>query len=149
MARFCVLGGGLVGRFVACTLHNRGHHVMVIDADPLQGLPMGIDSTQSFVNPQTISQTVSGYDVVVNCLPGRIGHAVREPLLSIEGVNVADLAFTAEDPRMYAELAKKTGSRMIYDVGIAPGLSNALMMDAQCRMGPLTTGRIWVGGNPQ
>ena len=137
MARFCVLGGGLVGRFVACTLHNRGHHVTVIDAEPLQGLPKEIVSTQSFVNPQTISQTVSGFDVVVNSLPGRIGHAVREPLLSIEGVNVADLAFTAEDPRMYAELAKKSGSRMIYDVGIAPGLSNALMMDAQCRMGPL------------
>ena len=149
MARFCVLGGGLVGRFVACTLHNRGHHVTVIDAEPLQGLPKEIVSTQSFVNPQTISQTVSGFDVVVNSLPGRIGHAVREPLLSIEGVNVADLAFTAEDPRMYAELAKKSGSRMIYDVGIAPGLSNALMMDAQCRMGPLTTARIWVGGNPQ
>ena len=149
MVRICVLGGGLVGRFVACTLHERGHHVMVIDAEPLQNLPTGIKCVQSFVNPETISETVSGFDVVVNCLPGRIGHAVREPLLSIEGTSVADLAFTAEDPRMYDGLAKETGSRMIYDVGIAPGLSNALLMAVQTENGPLDSAKIWVGGNPQ
>ena len=149
MARICVLGGGLVGRFVACTLHERGHHVMVIDAEPLEGLPVGINCIQSFVNPDMISETVSGFDVVVNCLPGRIGHAVREPLLSIEGMSVADLAFTAEDPRMYDELANERQSRMIYDVGIAPGLSNALLMSAQMECESLSSARIWVGGNPQ
>jgi len=50
MAQVCVLGGGLVGRFVAINLDSRGH-------------------------------------------------AVRTPLLSIEGMKVADLVFTAEDPR--------------------------------------------------
>ena len=149
MARICVLGGGLVGKFVACTLHERSHHVMVIDAEPLQNIPAGIKCVQSFVNAETISETVSGFDVVVNCLPGRIGHAVRVHLLSIEGASVADLAFTAEDPRMYDELAKETGSRMIYDVGIAPGLSNALLMGAQTKSGPMDSARIWVGGNPQ
>ena len=149
MARICVLGGGLVGRFVACTLHERDHHVMVIDAEPLDGLPVEINCIQSFVNPETISETVSGFDVVVNCLPGRIGHAVREPLLSIEGTSVADLAFTAEDPRMYNEMAKEAGSRLIYDVGIAPGLSNALLMAAQTESGHIDSARIWVGGNPQ
>ena len=122
---------------------------MVIDAEPLQNLPAEINCLQSFVNPETISETVSGFDVVVNCLPGRIGHAIREPLLSIEGVSVADLAFTAEDPRMYDELAKEMGSKMIYDVGIAPGLSNALLMSAQTKNGPLNSAKIWVGGNPQ
>jgi hypothetical protein len=50
MAQVCVLGGRLVGRFVAINLDSRGH-------------------------------------------------AVRTPLLSIEGMKVADLVFTAEDPR--------------------------------------------------
>ena len=62
---------------------------------------------------------------------------------------MADLAFTAEDPIIYDELAKEHGSSLIYDVGIAPGLSNALLMDAQCRMGRLSSAKIWVGGNPQ
>ena len=149
MARICVLGGGLVGRFVACTLHERGHRVKVIDAEPLEDLPTEVECIQSFINPESISELVSGFEVVVNCLPGRIGHAVRKPLLSIEGMSVADLAFTAEDPRTHDGLAKTRGSRMVYDVGIAPGLSNALLMSAQTECGSLSSARIWVGGNPQ
>ena len=149
MARICVLGGGLVGRFVACVLHERSHEVRVVDTESLSDMPSGIEVIQAYVDIESLPQTIQGFDVVVNCLPGRIGHAVRPTLLSIEGLSVADLAFTAEDPRMYDELAKEHGSRLIYDVGIAPGLSNALLMDAQCRMGGLSSAKIWVGGNPQ
>ena len=149
MARICVLGGGLVGRFVACVLHDRKHTVRVIDADPLSGMPTEIEVIQAYVELKSLLKMVDGFDVVVNCLPGRIGHTTRSTLLSIEGMSVADLAFTAEDPREYDELAKEHGSRLIYDVGIAPGLSNALLMDAQCRMGTLSSAKIWVGGNPQ
>ncbi len=149
MARICVLGGGLVGRYVAMTLNQRGHVVRVVDADELTSMPTEIEVIQSFVELDSLPQMVDGFNVVVNCLPGRIGHAVRPTLLSIEGLSVADLAFTSEDPMEYDELAKTHGSRLIYDVGIAPGLSNALLMDAQCRMGPLSSAKIWVGGNPQ
>ena len=149
MARICVLGGGLVGRFVACALHERRHAVKVVDSEVLSGMPTEIEVIQDFVRLETLPELVSGFDVVINCLPGRIGHAIRPSLLSIEGLSVADLAFTAEDPMEYDQLAKDHGSRLIYDVGIAPGLSNALLMDAQCRMGKLSSAKIWVGGNPQ
>ena len=149
MARICVLGGGLVGRFVACVLHERQHMVKVVDAETLEEMPVGIEVIQDFVRLETLPELVDGYEVVVNCLPGRIGDAVRPVLLSIEGVSVADLAFTAEDPIEYDSLAKKHNSRLIYDVGIAPGLSNALLMDAQRRFGALSSAKIWVGGNPQ
>jgi len=112
-------------------------------------MPIEIEVIQDFVRLETLPELVSGFDVVINCLPGRIGHAIRPSLLSIEGLSVADLAFTAEDPMEYDQLAKDHGSRLIYDVGIAPGLSNALLMDAQCRMGKLSSAKIWVGGNPQ
>ena len=149
MARICVLGGGLVGRFVATTLHERGHSIRVVDSDELSGMSNEIEVIQSYVEIDSLARMVDGFDVVVNCLPGRIGHGIRPTLLSIEGLSVADLAFTSEDPGTYDELAKKHGSRLIYDVGIAPGLSNALLMDALCRMGPLSSAKIWVGGNPQ
>ncbi|MDE0708242.1 MAG: hypothetical protein OSB33_04765 [Candidatus Poseidoniales archaeon] len=149
MARICVLGGGLVGRFVACILNDRKHEIRVVDADLLSDIPADIEVIQSHIELETLPEMVRGFDVVINCLPGRIGHSVRPTLLSIEGLSVADLAFTSEDPRMYEELAKEHGSRLIYDIGIAPGLSNALLMDAQCRMGPLLSAKIWVGGNPQ
>jgi len=130
-------------------LHERQHLVKVVDAEALEGFPAEIEVIQAFVQLETLAELVSGYDVVVNCLPGRIGHAVRPVLLSIEGMSVADLAFTSEDPIEYDNLAKEHGSRLIYDVGIAPGLSNALLMDAQRRMGKLPSAKIWVGGNPQ
>ena len=149
MARICILGGGLVGRFVACTLLERNHDVRLIDGETVSHLPDKMEFIQTYINPHSVSELITGCDVVVNCLPGRIGHAIRQPLLSIEGISVADLAFTAEDPREFDELAKKTGSRLIYDIGIAPGLSNALLMAAQHRIPPLTSAKIWVGGNPQ
>ena len=149
MARMCVLGGGLVGRFVASVLHERGHLVRVVDSEPLSGLPAEIDVIQAFVELDSLSEMIEGFDVIINCLPGRIGHAIREPLLSIEDLSVADLAFTFEDPRGLDELAKKNRSKLIYDVGIAPGLSNALLKAAECEMGRLNSAKIWVGGNPQ
>ena len=149
MSRICILGGGLVGRFVACTLLERNHDVRLIDGELVPNLPDKIDFIQAFINPNSVSEFITGFDVVVNCLPGRIGHAIREPLLSVEGISIADLAFTVEDPREFDELAKKKGSRLIYDIGIAPGLSNALLMAAQHQMSPLSSAKIWVGGNPQ
>ena len=149
MARICILGGGLVGRFVACELLKRNHHIFLIDSEKIEGLPKEISLLQSHVYPNTISDLISGYNIIVNCLPGRIGHAIREPLLSIEGLSIADLAFTAEDPRLLDELAVKNNCRLIYDVGIAPGLSNMLLVSGQKEMPSLASAKIWVGGNPQ
>lgn len=149
MARMCVLGGGLVGSFVASTLHERGHDVRVVDAEPILAISPDIECLNSRVNADNLLAFVDGFDVTINCLPGRIGHSIRKHLLSIEGMRIADLAFTAEDPRTLGELAKKNNASLIYDVGIAPGLSNALLKAAESEMGTLQSGKIWVGGNPQ
>ena len=149
MARMCVLGGGLVGRFVACVLNERGHQIRVVDSQPLSDMPAEIEIIEDFVELDSLEDIVRGFDVIINCLPGRIGHMVRAPLMSIEGSLVADLAFTSEDPRGLDDLAKKYRSKLIYDVGIAPGLSNALLKFAECEMGRLESAKIWVGGNPQ
>ena len=149
MARMCVLGGGLVGRFVATTLHDRGHDVRVVDAEHIEAISPNIEYINSRVNTDNLLDCVGGFDVTINCLPGRIGHSIRKHLVSIEGMRIADLAFTAEDPRTLDELAKKNRASLIYDVGIAPGLSNALLKAAEAEMGTLQSGKIWVGGNPQ
>tara|TARA_Y100000746_G_scaffold224681_1_gene227517 strand:+ start:642 stop:1685 length:1044 start_codon:yes stop_codon:yes gene_type:complete len=149
MARMCVLGGGLVGSFVASTLHERGHDVRVVDAEPILAISPDIECLNSRVNADNLLAFVDGFDVTINCLPGRIGHSIRKHLLSIEGMRIADLAFTAEDPRSLHDLAKKNNASLIYDVGIAPGLSNALLKAAESEMGTLQSGKIWVGGNPQ
>ena len=149
MANICVLGGGLVGRFVACSLEQRGHTIRLIDSMELHDIPSNIEVLKKRVEPSEIAPLVAGFEVVVNCLPGRIGHAVRKPLLAIDGMSVSDLAFTAEDPRDLDNFAKSNNSRLVYDVGIAPGLSNALLMHSQQKMAELQVAKIWVGGNPQ
>ena len=86
-------------------------------------------------------------DVVVNALPGRIGHGIRSGLLE-RGCAVADLAFTAEDPGMLHDLAVQHGGRLVWDIGVAPGMSNLLLAEGVRRHGRLTRGRVRVGGNP-
>ena len=149
MARMCVLGGGLVGSFVGSTLHERGHDVRVVDAEPVLAISPDIECLNSRVNADNLLDFVDGFNVTINCLPGRIGHSIRRHLLSIEGMRIADLAFTAEDPRSLHDLAMKNNASLIYDVGITPGLSNALLKAAESEMGTLQSGKIWVGGNPQ
>ena len=112
MARIVVLGAGLIGQFVASRLCE--HDLLVVD---------NCQESLNELNCQTLCCSafdvlnMENVDVWVNMLPGRIGHAVRQPLLN-NNQTIVDLAFTAEDPR------NLQGGRMVYDVGIAPGLSN-------------------------
>ena len=112
MARIVVLGAGLIGRFVASRLFE--HDLLVVDncQESLNELNCHTLCCSAFdvLNMEDV-------DVWVNMLPGRVGHAVRQPLLN-KNQTIVDLAFTAEDPR------NLQGGRMVYDVGIAPGLSN-------------------------
>ena len=75
---------------------------------------------------------VTQADIWVNLLPGRLGDLVRRPLLR-RGAKVVDLAFTPEDPRHMDGLAKANGGSLLYDVGVAPGLSNLWVANA-CAM---------------
>ena len=69
MARMCVLGGGLVGSFVASTLHERGHNVRVVDAEPILAISPDIEYLNSRVNADNLLDFVDGFDVTINCCP--------------------------------------------------------------------------------
>lgn len=86
-------------------------------------------------------------DVVVNMLPGSIGHAVTAELAQMP-YRVVDLSFSAHTPDREDATAKEHGSSILWDVGIAPGLSNMLLAAAYQRLGPLSKAGVWVGGNP-
>ena len=147
MGRVMVLGTGLVGGWVADRLAVEGHDVIGVDTsasalerrDPrvlcIHG-PAGIELLEEYAP-----------DVIVNALPGRVGDQIRVDLVT-QGLAVADLAFTAEDPREHDELAIEAGACLVYDVGVAPGLSNLLLAEGNRRHGRLVNGRVRVGGNP-
>ena len=45
-------------------------------------------------------------------------------------------------------MSQRYGARILWDTGIAPGLSNMLLSRAYDEMGPLEKGEVRVGGNP-
>ena len=102
----------MIGKFVASRLSE--HDLLVVDncQESLNGL-----DCETLCGSAFDVLSMEDVDVWVNMLPGRVGHAVRQPLLN-KNQTIVDLAFTPEDPR------NLQGGRMVYDVGIAPGLSN-------------------------
>ncbi len=141
------LGCGLVGKFVIERLIERQIRVTVLDLSVPQQLsehPL-IDAIEGDVFENL--DKLSSKSVVINMLPGRIGDAVR-PLLLQSGHHIVDLAFTAEDPSIHQQLAVENDAVLLWDIGIAPGISNMLAKKAFEILGPLESLSIKVGGNP-
>ena len=130
------MGGGLVGSFVTRTLHEAGLDVHLYDIEPRStpatfhlGDAAGFDHSQA--------------DLVVNMVPGSIGHEVLKGLHA-QGHRIVDLSFSETTPDM---LPPGPGT-VLWDVGIAPGLSNMLVAMAHREFGHLDKVTIKVGGNP-
>ena len=147
METVVVLGAGLVGNWIIKSLSTDGYNVIAVDANKntLSKLNHIAKTIHSIVDEDLIDSLDA--DVFVNALPGRVGHVVRKILVE-KGQKVADLAFTPEDPSEISQIAVDNNSILIYDVGVAPGLSNLLLKEANLRHGRLSLGRVRVGGNP-
>ena len=71
--RIHCLGGGLVGSFVYCTLHEAGLDVHLYDIEPrTTPATFHLGDAASFDHSQA--------DLVVNMVPGSIGHEVLKGL---------------------------------------------------------------------
>ena len=147
MTTIVALGCGLVGEFVVQRLVDDGHSVVAVDLHLPDSIKKNTRIKSIEGDAKEYISTLKGDEIIINMLPGRIGHGIRKDLV-VGGHNIVDLAFTAEDPQQFDELAKQHGSTMIWDIGIAPGLSNMLLAHAQRELGFLEKATIHVGGNP-
>lgn len=134
--RIHCLGGGLVGSFVTRKLCEVGFEVHLFDITPRE-------TPATFHLLDATAADHSPADVVVNMVPGGIGHEVLKTLHQ-KGHRIVDLSFSETTPD---QLPDGPGT-VLWDVGIAPGLSNMLVALAHREFGHLDKVSIKVGGNP-
>ena len=160
MAAIHCFGVGLVGSYVARKLAESGFTVHAYDPQPHRVLGIrGIEIHRLEFNEDPIEMLLerisSGdgitfdpdLDIVVNMLPGDIGHSSTTALAELPWRTV-DLSFSEFTPDRDDQKAKEYGASILWDTGIAPGLSNMLLSLAYEEMGPLKNGEVRVGGNP-
>ncbi len=160
MANIHCFGVGLVGSYVAEKLAKSGHTVHAYDPKPFRvfGIPgVEVHHLEKDKDPVDLMLDMmvhnEGFvfnplqDIVVNMLPGDIGHSSTTALAELPWRTV-DLSFSQFTPDRDDDKAKEYGARILWDTGIAPGLSNMLLSMAYDEMGPLEKGEVRVGGNP-
>ena len=134
--RIHCLGGGLVGSFVTRKLVEAGFDVHLYDVTERQ-------TTATFHLEDALQANHDLADFVVNMLPGSLGNQMTS-ILKDSNLKIVDLSFSETTPDTLTDVS----SSILWDVGIAPGLSNMLVSMAVREFGTLDEVTIKVGGNP-
>ena len=134
--RIHCLGGGLVGSFVTKRLVEAGLEVHLYDV-------MKRQTNAIFHLEDALIADHSMADFIVNMLPGSLGHKMTS-MLKDSKQKIVDLSFSEITP----DTLKDVNSSILWDVGIAPGLSNMLVSMAFREFEFLDEVTIKVGGNP-
>ena len=141
------LGCGLVGKFVVTKMSSLGYKIHVIDLV----IPSEIkENSEISFEEGDVFQIVNDLPeakVIINLLPGGIGETIRPMLISM-GIDIIDLAFTETEPSVHHQHAENNNCTLIWDVGIAPGLSNMLVKKEYDADSKIKDVSIKVGGNP-
>ncbi len=130
------LGGGLVGSFVVNKLFQLGYEVHLFDI-------VERETKAIFHLGDAIAADHSNADLIINMLPGSIGHIGTDSLKD-SGKMIVDLSFSEFTPDNLGDV----NSKILWDVGIAPGLSNMIISKTLREWGGLDNVTIKVGGNP-
>ncbi|MCP4676159.1 MAG: saccharopine dehydrogenase [Deltaproteobacteria bacterium] len=153
MAKVIVLGAGRVGRVIARDIAEDGNiEVTVSDnrAEYLASLAKryGFNTLcDDLSKPETIKKIVADFDLVVGALPGFIGLQTMEAVIAAKKPYV-DISFMPEDPRFLGKAAKEAGISVLYDIGVAPGISNLLIAHGVRELATAKYVRYVVGGLP-
>jgi len=150
-----VLGAGLVGGPMAIDLSNEtDFDVTIVDRNDdalarLNGSRSKIKTVrEDLSDPETVQNVVSGFDLVLNAVPGFMGYRTLRAIIEA-GKNVVDIAFFSEDPFELDELARENGVTAIVDCGVAPGMSNLLVGHVDSMLDRTESVLIYVGGLPE
>lgn len=152
--RAVVLGGGVVGEAVAWDLSRVAPvaDVTVVDRDAARldalAARLGVRTRQADVRDLSVlGRLVAGTDVSIGALPSTIALPVIRALAGL-GRRHVDVSFLADDPRAHDVDARAAGATIVYDCGVAPGLSHVLVGEAVRHLVSGVRALIDVGGLP-
>lgn len=156
MKRVMVLGAGRVGHVIARDLSS-DKDVELVVADRRGSLLSGLaEQEESNVKTviadlgraEAVTELVADCDLVVGALPGSLGFTALQGVVAA-GKACVDISFMPEDPATLQGLAVETGAVVLYDFGVAPGMSNLLAAREAARLTPARHIGIMVGGLPR
>ncbi len=151
--RVLVLGSGLVGRPMAVDLaKDKTFQVTIVDVSRknLENIPSELPIRKiekDLSDRKELRALLYECDLVVNAVPGSMGFATLQEIISA-GKNVVDIAFFPENSFELDELAKEHNVTAIVDCGVAPGMSNLLCGYVDHNLDSTETILIYVGGLP-
>lgn len=148
--RVLVLGAGRVGSLVALEL-SKDYDVTVADKSErsLEPLRRAVSTLAADLSSEDVlRETVRGFDLVVDALPGSLGFKVLRSCVKVRR-DLVDVSFMPEDPLPLRDAVDEAGVTVVVDAGFAPGLSNVLVGRIQSELGPLERVEINVGGLPK
>lgn len=105
---------------------------------------ISIDSTDY----TKLVEIIRGFDLVLGALPGNYGFLTMKAAIEA-GVDMVDVSFTPENPLELDEAAKKAKITIIFDCGVAPGLTNMLVGYAASKLDNIKEATIMCGGIPE
>ncbi|MCQ4814201.1 saccharopine dehydrogenase family protein [Cloacibacillus evryensis] len=151
MKKVLVLGCGLIGRTVALDL-SADFEVTVMD--PAVASLARLEDRKNITKVQKsacdldiLEEYAAKADIVCGLLPGHLEGEVQKKVISMGKNYVSPVGYLHMEG--LDELAKKTGSVCVFDMGIAPGMSNYLVARAAALLDELDVGCIYVGGVPE
>ena len=145
-----VLGAGLVGKAIAIDLKVSGHEVIAVDLNQatLDELSAGhgITGICADFTGGHLAELVRDADLVLGAAPGSSGYRIMETVIRA-GKNMVDISFCPEDFMELDPLAREKGVTLVADMGVAPGMCNAILGYHDRRM-KVSSYRCLVGGLP-
>jgi lysine 6-dehydrogenase len=150
-----VIGCGKVGSEIARDLAKESEVDSVVAADAslenlkrLRRIERITTRRLDISQKKAVQQTMRSADLVCGALPGRIGFQVMTNAVEA-GRDLVDISYTPENPFKLHSKARDKEIVLVPQCGVAPGLSNMFVGDADRRLGSISHVRIFVGGLPQ
>lgn len=151
MRKVLVMGCGLIGKTIALDL-AQDCEVTIIDysqeaLDTLRDHPEIKKKQGSVTDLNFVTEVVNDADIVCGVLPSQLEGPAQKRVLELGKNFVSPSGFLNADGM--DELAKEKGVTAVFDMGVAPGMSNYLVARGGHMLDELDEGIIYVCGIPK